>query len=311
MTAGAAVRRLVVEDAHSPDPVDVVLGHADPGAYASDGGYLGATIGRYANRIAGGRFTLDGTTHVLPANEGTTTLHGGPAGFDRRVWTVTDAGPEHVRLHLSSADGDQGFPGRLEVDVTYRIAPGTVHLDYAASTDRPTVVNLTNHAYFNLDGEGSGGVEDHVLRLDADAFTAVGADLLPTGVEAVDGTALDWRSPRRLGDGLALDDEQLRHARGLDHNVVLRGSGMRTAAVLTGRGGRTLTVETDQPGMQVYTGTHFDGSIVGLSGRAYGPRAGIALETQAFPDAPNRPEFPSTVLRPGETLRTTTVWHLA
>lgn len=310
LTTGAAVRRLVVQDDHSPGPVDVVLGHRDPGTYVADGGYLGAVVGRYANRIAGGRFTLDGTAHHLTTNEGPNTLHGGTDGFDRREWTVTDSGPDHVRLRLTSPDGDQGFPGRLEAEVCYRVAPGTVCLDYTATTDRATVVNLTNHAYVNLDGEGSGSIDEHALRVDADTVAPVGPDLLPTGLAPVGGTPLDWRAPRRIGTLLDDDDEQLQHGRGLDHHFVVRGSGMRTAAVLTGRSGRTLTVETDQPGVQVYTGGHFDGTVVGLSGRRYGARAGIALETQGFPDAPNRPDLPSPVLRPGELFRTTTVWRL-
>ncbi|KJK11451.1 hypothetical protein UB45_13445 [Terrabacter sp. 28] len=311
LTAGAAVRRLVVEDDHSDGVVDVVLGHHDARTYAICGGYLGAVVGRYANRVAGGTFTLDGHEHHLTTNEGANTLHGGADGFDRRRWTVAETGADHVRLRLTSPDGDQGFPGRLEVEVTYRIGPGTVRLDYTATTDRATVVNLTNHAYVNLDGEGSGSVDDHVLRVEADTVAPVGPDLLPTGLAAVTGTPLDWRTPHRIGDVLASDHEQLRFARGLDHHFVVRGSGMRTAAVLTGRSGRTLTVETDQPGVQVYTGGHFDGTIVGLSGRRYGARAGIALETQGFPDAPNRPNLPSTVLRPGEVFRSTTVWRLS
>ncbi|WP_076261986.1 aldose epimerase family protein [Intrasporangium flavum] len=311
LTAGAAVRRLVVQDGHSDGPVDVVLGHRDAGTYATGGGYLGAVVGRYANRIAGGRFALDGTTYSLTTNEGPNTLHGGADGFDRRVWTVEDAATDHVRLRLTSPDGDQGFPGRLDAEVTYSIGPRTVRLDYTATTDRATVVNLTNHAYVNLDGEGSGSVDDHVLRVEADTVAPVRPDLLPTGLAPVTGTPLDWRSPRRIGTVLQHDHEQLRRARGLDHHFVVRGSGMRTAAVLTGRSGRTLTVESDQPGVQVYTGGHFDETIIGLSGRRYGPRAGIALETQGFPDAPNRPDLPSTVLRPGEVFRSTTVWRLS
>ncbi len=311
LTAGAAVRRLVVEDGHSDGPVDVVLGHRDAATYSTDGGYLGAVVGRYANRIAGGRFTLDGTEYHLDTNEGANTLHGGADGFDRRRWTVAEAGADHLRLRLTSPDGDQGFPGRLEAEVTYRVAPGLVRLDYAATTDRATVLNLTNHAYLNLDGEGSGSVDGHLLRVEADTVAPVGPDLLPTGLATVAGTPLDWRAPRRIGTVLQDDHEQLRRARGLDHHFVIRGSGMRTAAVLTGRSGRTLTVESDQPGVQVYTGGHFDGTAVGLSGRPYGARAGIALETQGFPDAPNRPELASTVLRPGEVFRTTTVWRLA
>ena len=309
VSTGAAVRRLVVlEDA---GPVDVVLGHADPAAYGTADGYLGATIGRFGNRIVAGRFSLDGTEHALSTNQYGNTLHGGVDGFDTREWSVVDEGADRVALALSSPDGDQGFPGRLDVTVTFTLAPGTVRIYYAARTDAPTVVNLTNHAYFQLDGAGSGPIDDHRLMVRAGSFLPVREDLVPTGdVRAVDGTPFDLRRARRLGDVLATDDDQLRRAGGLDHNFVLEGSGMRTVARLSGASGRWLEVDTDRPGLQVYTGAHFDGTTVGLDGRPHGPRAGVALETQGFPDAPNHPEFPSTVLRPGETYRSTTTWRL-
>ncbi|MEW1955492.1 aldose epimerase family protein [Terrabacter sp. NPDC080008] len=309
VTAGAAIRRLVVTD--DTGETNVVLGHADPMTYAVDGGYLGATIGRFGNRIAGARFTLDGTTHVLAANENGNALHGGLEGFDRREWTVLDRGPQHVRLALHSADGDQGFPGALDATVTYSVQPGAVRIDYTATADRDTVVNLTNHTYFNLDGEGSGPVDAHELRLSADAFTPTDAQLLPTGeLRDVTGTAFDLRRATRLGEVLAADDEQLVFGQGLDHNFVVSGVGARHVASLRGASGRTLELHSDQPGVQVYTGAHFDGTVTGTSGTAYGPRAGIALETQGFPDAPNQPAFPSTVLRAGEVHSSTTTWRL-
>jgi aldose 1-epimerase len=249
--------------------------------------------------------------HVVTANEGGNALHGGLDGFDRRPWTVEEQGPSHVRLALHSPDGDQGFPGALDVTVTYRVEPGLVRIGYSATADRDTVLSLTNHTYFNLDGEGSGPVDEHDLTVSADAFTPTDAQLLPTGeVRDVTGTPFDLRRPTRLGDALSGDDEQLVHGKGLDHNFVVRGTGLRHVATLRGASGRTLDIESDQPGVQVYTGAHFDGTVVGTSGTAYGPRAGIALETQGFPDAPNHAHFPSTVLRAGETYASTTTWRL-
>jgi aldose 1-epimerase len=311
LTAGAAVRRLEVPD-HDERPVDIVLGHADTRTYVTGGGYLGATIGRFGNRIAGASFELDGERHVLSANEGPTTLHGGIDGFDHRPWSILEQDSTSVRLGLHSPDGDQGFPGALDVTVTYAVAPGRVRIDYTATSDRDTVVNLTNHSYFNLDGEGRGPVDDHELTLSCSVFTPTDALLIPTGeVRRVDGTPFDFRRPRRLGEALAHRDEQLDHGKGLDHNFVVDGEGLRHVATLRGATGRTLVVESDQPGVQVYTGAHFNGTVRGTSGTAYGPRAGIALETQGFPDAPHHPDFPSTVLRAGAHHRTTTVWRLS
>lgn len=309
VAAGAAVRRLAaVEDGEA---VDLVLGHADPATYETAGGYLGATIGRVANRIDGGRFTLDGTDHRLSTNQYGNTLHGGVRGFDAHEWSVADTGEDHVTFTLSSADGDQGFPGRLDTAVTYTVAPGEVAIDYVARTDAPTVVNLTNHSYFQLDGAGSGPIDGHRLEVAAEAILPLREDLVPTGeVRPVAGTPFDLRRGPRIGDALGHGDDQLRIAGGIDHNYVLGGSGLRRAARLVGASGRWLEVDTDQPGLQVYTGAHFDGTITGLDGSTYGPRAGIALETQGFPDAPNHPEFPGVVLRPGEELRSRTAWRL-
>ncbi|HET6967436.1 MAG TPA: galactose-1-epimerase [Ornithinibacter sp.] len=310
LSVGAAVRRLRVGTGDAA--VDVVLGHADPQTYRFAGGYLGAVVGRVANRLAGGRFPVDGVTHQVPTNEQGNTLHGGFEGFDRMPWAVEEVSDRRVRLALTSPDGDNGFPGRVDVTVTYAVSPGQVRIVYSATSDRPTPFNVTNHAYVHLDGEGSGPVDDHVLEVRASGFTPVGHGMLPTGeVRSVEGTPLDLRAGRRVGDVLAVDAEQLRLGQGLDHNFVLDGSGLRLAARLTGAGGRVLEVLTDRPGLQVYTGAHFDDTAVGLSGRTYGPRAGIALETQGFPDAPNHPAFPDTILRPGQPFRSTTVWRLA
>ena len=308
LPAGASVRRLVVAGRDGAT-TNVVLGHADPMTYAADGGYLGATIGRFGNRLARGRFPLDGAVHQVVTNEGRNTLHGGPVGFDKREWDVARAEPDEVELALHSPDGDQGFPGAVDVTVTYSVGPGLVRIRYRATTDRDTVVNLTNHAYFNLDGEGTGSVDEHRLSVEAEAFTPTDAELIPTGeIRDVTGTAFDWRAPRPVGPGLLADDEQLTVGQGLDHNFVVRGAGLRPVATLRGQSGLKLGVASDQPGVQVYTGAHFDGTVVGTSGTAYGPRTGIALETQGFPDAPNHPGFPSTVLRAGEILTSTTTW---
>lgn len=309
VTAGAAVRRLVLDD--GPEgPVDVVVGLADVSSYVADGGYLGATIGRYGNRIDAGTFVLDGVRHTLTTNQFGNTLHGGVEGFDRRGWAVVDHGSDHVTFALTSPDGDQGFPGALEVTASYRVVPGGVVLEYTARTDAPTVVSLTNHAYFTLDGVGSGTVDDHVVEVPASTYLPVREDLVPTGETApVAGTLFDLRRPRRVGDVLGHDDEQLRRAGGLDHCFVVDGEGERVAARLTGRSGRRLTVSTDLPGVQVYTGAHFDGTQTGLDGAPLLARCGVALETQGLPDAPNHPDFPSTVLRPGEEYRTRTTWR--
>jgi aldose 1-epimerase len=310
LSTGAAVRQLVVTGADGSE-TGVVLGHRDVDAYAAVGGYFGVVVGRVANRIDAGRFSLDGVEYEVPTNDRGNALHGGPDGYDLREWDVESTAPDAVTLSLTSPHGDQGFPGELRVSVTYTVSPGEVAIDYLGTTTRPTVVNLTNHSYFNLDGEGRGTIDDHVLQVHADATTPVRPDMIPTGeVTPVDGTPFDLRRPRRLSDVLAEPSEQLGHASGLDHNFVLSGSGLRTAARLTGRSGLELEVLTDRPGVQVYSGAYFDGSVVGPSGARYTERAGIALETQGFPDAPNQPRFPSVVLRPEETFSSRTVWRL-
>ena len=309
LSTGAAVHRLLVS---APDgaQTNIVLGHRDLAAYADVGGYFGVVVGRVANRIDAGRFSLEGVAYEVPTNDRGNALHGGPDGYDRREWAVDTAGPDAATLSLTSPDGDQGFPGELRIEVTYRVGPGEVSIGYRATTTRTTVVNLTNHAYFNLDGEGSGTIDDHLLAVDADAVTLLRPNGIPTGeIAPVDGTPFDLRTPRRLGDVLAEPSEQLALAGGLDHNFVLSGTGLRSAARLTGSSGLELEVVTDRPGVQVYSGAYFDGSVTGPSGEPYPQRAGIALETQGFPDAPNQPGFPSVVLPAGETFVSRTVWR--
>lgn len=307
---GATVQELWVPDG-AGTPANVVLGARTAEEYATTPSqYFGATVGRFANRIAHGTFALDGVAHEVAVNDGPNALHGGPDGFHRRVWTVTDRGPAGITLQLTSPDGDQGFPGAVAVTVSYLVLGREVQIRYRAECDAATVVNLTNHAHFNLAGEGAGSVEDHVLHVDADRYTPVGADLIPTGLLAdVADTPLDFREPTRIGARIRADHEQLRVARGYDHNYVLNRSASRPSVTLSDPGsGRTLEVRTDQPGVQVYTGNFFDGSRVGPSGSAYRQGDGVALETQHFPDSPNQPTFPPTVLRPGEAFTSWTSW---
>jgi aldose 1-epimerase len=290
--------------------VDVALGFDDLRGYLENPGpYFGALIGRFGNRIAGGRFTLDGTEHQLPVNDGPNSLHGGTTGFDKRIWSAAPIA-DGLRLTLVSPDGDQGYPGELSVTVDYTVTgDNAIRIDYTATTDAPTVVNLTNHSYFNLAGEGD--VYGHVLRLDADGFTAVDGTLIPTGeIAPVGGTPMDFREPAAIGARIRAGDEQLLYGQGYDHNWVLRGTAgeLRVAAhVVEPVSGRTLTVRTTEPGVQFYSGNFLNGTFAGRGGRVYRQGDGFALETQHFPDSPNHESFPSTVLRPGDTYRSTTV----
>ncbi|MFF7759125.1 aldose epimerase family protein [Streptomyces griseorubiginosus] len=300
--AGVRVRILsyggIVQSVEVPDrqgrTADVVLGFAGLDGYLEHSGpYLGAFVGRYANRIAGARFELDGRTYALAANNAPNSLHGGENGFDKRVWDLEPAGEFGVRLSRVSPHGEEGFPGRLEVSGTYALdESGALRISYEAVTDAPTLVNLTNHSYFNLSGSGNAG--GHELRIDASRFTPVDADLIPTGVEEVAGTRFDFRQARKVGAGY-------------DHNFVLdKGlteQAVEVAELYDPASGRVLTVSTTEPGLQLYTADHLP--------EPFAPGDGIALETQHFPDSPHRPEFPSTVLRPGEVYRSETVYGFA
>ena len=297
---------------------DVILGYRDLAGYEKAKDYLGCLVGRYANRIAKGRFSLDGKTCQLATNNGPNALHGGPTGFGTRLWTPrVVGGPDGDALELTyvSKDGEEGYPGTLTAKVVYSLrADGGLVLDYTATTDKPTVVNLTNHAYFNLKGEGEGTILDHLLQLEADSFTPVDPTLIPTGeMKPVAGTPFDFRQPTAIGSRIAADDEQLKRGGGYDHNFVLRGrmGELRLVArVSEPKSGRLLEVYTTEPGIQFYSGNFLDGSIVGKSGKPYVKRGGLCLEAQHYPDSPNRPEWPSVVLRPGETYRQTTVYRL-
>lgn len=288
---------------------NVVLGLPTLADYVRRSPYFGCITGRYANRIAGGRFTLDGRPYHIPLNDGPNTIHGGGIGLDKRVWKVEERGDAAIRLHHTSPDGDQGFPGTLELRVEYSLGPeGEWRIEYAATTDAPTVLNLTNHSYFNLAGEGSGDVYRHVVQINADRYTPLGPGLVPTGtIEEVAGTPLDFTAPTQVGARIRDSFPQLVTGHGYDHNYVLRGGDV-AARVVEPESGRTLSVRTTEPGMQFYTGNFLDGTLVGPAGRAYRQGDGLALETQHFPDSPNQPAFPSTVLRPGQEYRSTTVY---
>lgn len=307
---GATVHGLEVTcgDGHRRN---VVLNQATAADYLASGDYLGGTIGRYANRIAGGRFELDGRPVQLGAHDRGNHLHGGPDGFDRRRWQVEDVSGTHALLALDSPDGDQGFPGRLRAEARFEVVDDRVRLDLTATTDATTVVNLTSHAYFNLDGPGRGTVDHHELVVAADEYTPVDRTGIPLGRHApVAGTAFDFRAAAPIGPALRSPDDQVVMARGIDHNYVLRGVGMRPVARLSSRRtGTTLELHTDLPGLQVYTGNFLDGSLPAGGGGRHRQGDGIALEPQLFPDTPNRPDFGSAVLRPGETYRAALEWR--
>jgi aldose 1-epimerase len=313
LTWGATLAALHVPDA-AGRPANVVLGFDTLDGYLRSGAHIGGIVGRYANRIAHGRFTLDGVAYRIPANNGRHALHGGPQGFDRVLWQVEaleEGETPAVVLRYVSPNGDQGFPGRLDVHVRYTLEADGLRLDYTATTDRPTVVNLSSHAYFNLAGAGSGDVLDHELVIAADRFTPVDADLIPTGeLRTVAGTPLDFRQPTRIGARIDAPEPQLLLADGYDHNFVLESAGDTPRLAVRVRepaSGRLMEVWTTEPGVQFYSGNFLDGSDVGYGGRRYARRYGFCPETQHFPDSPNQPAFPSTVLRPGETFRSATM----
>jgi aldose 1-epimerase len=296
---------------------DIVLGYDDPAAYIRNNApYFGAIVGRYGNRIAKARFTLDGRAHTLAANDGANHLHGGRQGFDKVLWqgeALRGRDGAGVAFSRTSKDGEEGYPGTLRVRVTYTLTDrNELVVAYQATTDKPTPVNLTQHTYFNLAGQGTGDILGHELRINADRYTPVDATLIPTGELApVDKTPFDFRKPTAIGARINSDHPQVQYGRGYDHNWVLArtGAGLSLAAeVYDPASGRTLQVATTEPGIQFYTGNFLDGTITGKDGRVYRHRHGFCLETQHFPDSPNHPTFPSTTLRPGETYRSRTVF---
>jgi aldose 1-epimerase len=302
---------------------NVTLGFDNLADYVAKSPYFGCITGRYANRIARGTFRLNGTTYHLPINNPPNSLHGGTVGFDKHVWAATTSKDRHsvaLALTFTSPDGDQGYPGTLANKVTYTLTnKNEIRMDYRArlvgNSNLSTIVNLTNHAYWNLAGEGSSDIYGHKLRLVASHYTPVDPTLIPTGeIASVAGTPLDFRRSTAIGARIRNGHPQLVIGRGYDHNWVLdrKGSGLELAArVVEPRSGRVLEVITDQPGIQFYSGNFLDGTLVGTSGRMYRQGDGFALETQHYPDSPNHPNFPSTVLRPGETYKTTTIYKFS
>lgn len=319
---GGIVVNLFVPDKNGR-VADVSLGCKNAAEYLEASSYLGALIGRYGNRIAHGKFTLDGETYTLATNNAPggipCSLHGGKVGFDKVLWKATpsvkDGNPALV-LNYVSRDGEEGYPGNLAVQVTYTVTPqNELRIDYEATTDKATPVNLTNHTYFNLHGEGEGTILDHVLMLRAGKTTPVNAGLIPTGeIVPVAGTPLDFTTPHVIGERIEADNEQLKLADGYDHNWVLDKGDDELALIATVHeptSGRFMEVLTTEPGVQFYSGNFLDGRIEGKSGKTYPKRSGFCLETQHFPDSPNHPHFPSTILRPGETLRSTTIYRFS
>lgn len=312
ITYGGAVRSLTMPDRNG-DPVDVVLGFDTLEDYRTQDKYIGALVGRYANRIGGARFTLNGAQYSLAANDGENSLHGGLAGFDKQVWTVEKLEGNSVTLSLVSPDMQEGYPGTLEVRVTYTLSDGGLAIDYRAKCDKDTVCNFTNHCYFNLSGHDSGPVTGQYIRLKAAKYTPTRPGSIPTGeIAPVEGTPMDLRKAQRIGEHIDDPFEQLAMAKGYDHNWVVDGYGkgsVRTAAAAwspeTGIG---MNVLTSLPGVQFYAGNFVGGCPAGKGGAVYKDRHGFCLETQLFPDSPNRPEFPSCVLKAGEEYHSATIY---
>lgn len=315
LSYGGVVQSLEIPDRRG-HYANVSLGFDNLEDYVAKNPYFGALIGRYGNRIGKGRFTLDGKDYQVNVNDGENSLHGGAKGFDKRMWDVEPfAKGSDVGLHLyyTSVDGEMGYPGTLKVKVTYTLTKyGDWRIDYAATTDKATVVNLTSHVYWNLAGEGSGTIENHELKIDASRYTPVDSGLIPTGELApVAGTPFDFRRSKRIGEDLREAHQQLLYGQGIDHNWALdKGISPRPEWIATLKdpsSGRTLRMATTEPGLQFYSGNFLDGTLVGTGGRTYRQGDALCLETQHFPDSPNKPAFPSTVLRPGQTYRSTTL----
>ena len=311
ITYGGSITSLKVPDRNGVLG-DIVLGYETLDEYARNPRYVGALIGRHANRIGMGKFSLNGVEYQLPQNNGVNHLHGGFNGFDKRVWAASDDGTV-LRLIYLSRDGEESYPGNVTAEVTYKLSENQLSVDYRASTDAGTIVNLTNHSYFNLKGDGT--ILDHALTLNADSFTPVSSDLIPNGeIRSVEATPMDFRKGKMIGAEINEAYDQLGFTGGYDHNFVLNDydGTLRSAASLhESSTGRVLEVLTTQPGMQFYSGNFLDGSLVGKKGIVYHKYAGLCLEPQHFPDAPNHSNFPSTVLRPGEEYKQTTVFRFS
>jgi aldose 1-epimerase len=316
---GAIIQSLKVPDKNGK-VADVVLGFDSLDDYVRNNSpHFGGIVGRYANRIAGGKFTLDGKTFSTPLNDGpdpkhpVNTLHGGLIGFDKKVWKAKEI-PHGVELTLVSPDGDQGFPGTLTAVVRYTLVGKDLKIDYSATTDKDTVLNLTNHSYFDLEGEGNGNILQNQVKINASRFTPVNENLIPAGeLASVEGTPFDFRKPTAVGARIDTDTDQLKKGHGYDHNWVLDNGGKfsEAAEVYDPSSGRVLQVLTDQPGVQFYTSNFLDGTIKGKGGKAYQRRSALCLETQHFPDSPNHPKFSSAELKPGQTFHTVTIFRFS
>ncbi|MGH9433281.1 MAG: aldose epimerase family protein [Terriglobia bacterium] len=315
---GGRVVSIVVPDRRG-NFADVVLGYDNLDGYLSKNDpFFGAIVGRYANRIAQGRFKLEGAEYHLPINDGPNSLHGGPEGFDKKIWKAEELSQIHPALALTylSKNGEEGYPGDLSVKIVYTLTDANeLRIDYHATTDKDTVLNLSNHSYFNLAGQGNGNILKHLMMIKADKFTPVAATLIPTGeLRSVAGTPFDFRQPTPIGARINEDNQQLKYCHGYDMNFVLnrKGSGLELAArAVDPESGRVLEVLTTQPGLQFYTGNFLDGTIRGKGGKVYGHRDAFCLETQHFPDSPNHPNFPSTELKPGQTFHQVTVFKFS
>ena len=317
---GARLVSLIVPDKNGI-ATDVVVGYDNIGNYLHQPDtYFGAIVGRYGNRIAKGHFKLNGKEYTLATNDGPNTLHGGRKGFDAGVWTAKQLGDTSVELHYLSTDGEEGYPGNLQVTVTYTLDSNALHIYYEATTDKATVLNLTNHAYFNLNGQGSGTINNHLLQIVADKYTPVDSTLIPTGkIEPVAGTPFDFRQPTAIGSRIGADNQQLKYGKGYDHNFVLNSYGIfkQTQAkfpdvtVQGDKSGIVMNVYTDQPGVQFYGGNFMKGTNPIKGGKKDEYRSAFCLETQHYPDSPNEPSFPSTELKPGQTYKSATTYSFS
>jgi len=321
ITYGGIITSIRVPD-RDGNMKNIALGFDALEKYETKNPFFGAITGRYANRIAGGKFTLNGATYDLHINDETNSLHGGAKGFDKRVWSgkqIMQDGQSGVELSRLSADGEENYPGNLNATVTYLLTDDNeLRIDYHATTDAPTVVNLTNHSYFNLKGEGNGTIYDHIITLNADGYTPTDEKLIPLGhIEPVDGTPFDLRIPKVIGAGERSSHNQILAAKGYDHNFVLNRDGLAdddlvfAARVYEPTSGRIMEVYTTEIGIQFYAGNFIDATLVGTSGRLYRQSDGFALETQHFPDSPNQPQIPTTVVYPDETYQSTTIYKFS
>ena len=314
MNLGGIIVSLHTAD-DSGNMTDITTGFDNPEQYISGSGYMGAIVGRYANRIANGNFSIDGNQYTLAKNNGDNAIHGGLIGFDKKLWHAVPESKNSeaiLSLTLVSPDGEEGYPGNLTAKVTYTLNDNNqLIIDYSATTDKATIINLTQHAYFNLNGHGAGSIVDHEVMINAGQYTPIDNESIPTGeLASVEGTPLDFRTAKTIGVDINSSHEQIRFGSGFDHNFIIshatEGDLTLAASVLSPSSGRTLKVFTDQPGMQFYTGNFLNGTLIGKEGAVYARRNAFCLETQHYPDSPNNPGFPSTILRPGEQYTTRT-----